>query len=91
VPPPAGRDAARHVRRRREPQQSAKPHTHPVDHGGRDVAAVCSKIIKVVVDLGTLFGGRVVGCAREDVRDPAGQPKRMGTMFSKMRLARGVE
>jgi hypothetical protein len=59
--------------------------------GGRDVAAVCSKIIKVVVDLGTLFGGRVVGCAREDVRDPAGQPKRMGTMFSKMRLARGVE
>jgi hypothetical protein len=40
--------------------------------------------------LGTLFGGRAVGRAREDIRYATGRLKRMGTMFSNLRLAPGV-
>jgi hypothetical protein len=52
--------------------------------------ATTEPVVGTIAGLGTLFGGRAVGRAREDIRYATGRLKRMGTMFSKLRPVPGV-
>jgi hypothetical protein len=52
--------------------------------------ATTEPVVGTISGLGTLFGGRAVGRAREDIRYATGRLKRMGTLFSKLRPVPGV-
>ena len=47
-------------------------------------------VVGTVAGLGTLFGGRAVGRAREDLRSATGRLRRIGETLTRIRLAPGV-